>query len=345
VSASSIEIRAARPDDEKGVLCLYEEAFGEPSTPQRWRWLFEANPYGRPHVVVACAGARCVGHYALCPAPLTDGTREFLGWMAMDHMVSPDYQGQRIYQRMEAMATETIPDRRLSYSFVNENSFPVFIHKFGWSSLGNVPVYVRPGSLAGLRQRVPVTSVLYPFAGVLDRILGRPGREFTVRPFDRFGTAFDQLWQECRGSLGVTVSRDAKFLNWRFVDGPEEYQRFGLFRDEELQGYVVLKVERKFRFTIAWLMDVVMRPGGGPAAVAEALRIAVAKAWSLCDFLGVLLPNPALKASVRAAGFWRLPVRLQPHKFWFIVKREEYPDDSVKALAGWYLTWGVNDVP
>jgi hypothetical protein len=59
---------------------------------------------------------------------------------------------------------------------------------------------------------------------------------------DRFGPEIDELWERTRGDYPVICPRDARFLNWRFVDCPEPtYHRFVAERGGRTVGYVVLR--------------------------------------------------------------------------------------------------------
>ena len=59
---------------------------------------------------------------------------------------------------------------------------------------------------------------------------------------DRFGPEIDELWERTRGDYPVIFPRDARFLNWRFVDCPElGYRRFVAKRGGRVVGYVVLR--------------------------------------------------------------------------------------------------------
>ena len=59
---------------------------------------------------------------------------------------------------------------------------------------------------------------------------------------DRFAPEIDELWNRTQGDYPVIVPRDARFLNWRFVDCPEpRYRCFVAQRRGRAVGYVVLR--------------------------------------------------------------------------------------------------------
>ncbi len=327
------------------MLALYLAAFGEAQPVERWRWHFADNPLGPSHIILALAGDTCVGQYAVSPMPLANHGHESRAWIGIDHMVHPGYQGQGLYSRMEAEANATIPDVLPSYAFPNEESYPVFTRKFGWKDLGHVDVWLRPAGLGGLRQRTRLAALLAPGAWLADLVLGRPRGLASLAPVTTFGSEFDDLWRRCRDPLEITVSRSSTFLRWRYAQGPEPYRSFAIRRGEDLLGYVVIKVEKKWGFSIGWVMDILVDPAAGPEIFAESLRLAHRAVRSSCDFLALLEPHPRLRRAVRRGGFVRLPSALLPHQFWFVVKRNGYADDRVDRVDGWYLTWGINDVP
>jgi hypothetical protein len=70
----------------------------------------------------------------------------------------------------------------------------------------------------------------------------RAPRATSIVEVDYFGPEVDELWERTRGDYPVIFPRDARFLNWRFVDCPEpRYRRFVANRGGRAVGYVVLR--------------------------------------------------------------------------------------------------------
>ncbi len=341
----SVEIRVYRPGDEDEILVLYESSYGREKGMARWNWHFRQNPFGKSHVVLAFAGTECVGQYALSPMPLSLGESDSRAWIAYDHMIHPDFQGQGLYAQIERFASASLPEPWPHYGFPNQKSFPILTGKFGWLSLGKLDVYVRSATLGYGRRRHWWMGPASLAVRAWDRVFAPGARRMDFAPVDRFGTDFDRFWAENRRSLGITIARSSSYLNWRFLDGPEQYRSFAVRRAGELVGYAVVKVEQRFGRTMAWVMDAVIAGKEGPSGLAALLAQTHAAVCGECEGVGILLPHRSLRSALRAAGFVRLPRRFLPHETWFILKRGRPGAVGIESLDGWYLTWGMNDIP
>ena len=343
--ASSIDYRLYRAGDAAAISALYEAAFGQPQSAALWRWHFEENPCGPSHIVIAEEGGRCIGHYAVSPMPMADRGHDFVAWIGIDHMVAPGFQGRGVYGGMEKYARATLTAVRPSYAFPNELSFPVFTGKFGWSSLGSVRTSIRPGGLAGLRRRFRPAACLVPGSALVDVLLGRPRGRYEVAEVERFGPEFDELWGALQGVAGCI--------------GPPHVAlpQLALRAEPRALSSVCSATRRRARRVCGdedrGAFRVLDRLGDGFArAVRRKARTVSAKrcASRIPGVVGVrLLGHPGTSSGARtSASARRLPTTAAvatAHKFWFVVKRENHPDDRISRLDGWYLTWGVNDVP
>jgi hypothetical protein len=277
--------------------------------------------------------------------PLSLGETDSYAWIAYDHMIHPEFQGQGLYAQIERFASASLPEAWPHYGFPNQKSFPILTGKFGWLSLGNLDVYVRAGTPGFGRRRRWWMGLALLTVRAWDRAFETATRCMELARVDRFGADFDRLWAGNRCSLGITIARSSAYLNWRFIDSPERYQSYAAKRAGELVGYVVVKVEQRFGRTMAWVMDAVVSENEGLAGLAVLLAQAHAAVRGECEGVGILLPHRSLRSALRKAGFVRLPRRFLPHETWFILKRGWPEAAGIENLDGWYLTWGMNDIP
>ncbi len=168
----------------------------------------------------------------------------------------------------------------------------------------------------------------------------------TLRPLDRFGPDADALWARFREGIGVGVDRTATYLNWRFVDKPDEaYTRTGYYDGDRLVGFVVHAVKEKHGGRVGYVMELLHapdRPDVGRVLMSTALdamvaaRADVALGWSFAHS-----PNAA---AYRSGGFVGLPERLRPIELHFGVRAL---DASLEAVvydaARWYLSYADSD--
>jgi hypothetical protein len=64
-------------------------------------------------------------------------------------------------------------------------------------------------------------------AGLLRTLSGLPvSKDVVLTEVDRFGPAFDSLWDQFCQNVDLTTDRDSAFMNWRYVDHPVfQYRR------------------------------------------------------------------------------------------------------------------------
>jgi hypothetical protein len=351
--STEIHYRPYRASDEEAVAALYRRAFGKELNRERWRWRFPATPVGESFLLVALAGGtreeeeRCVGYLAYCPLPLQDGERSVDALIALDGMVDPEFHGGGIFQQLVRRLGERLPDAVPYIGFPNHRSFGIFIHKLGWACPGSLSVRLKPLAAGGLRRKVGLLSA--PARPLLAAYRGWYGRrslgEVEVTPLEDFRQV-EPAWKKARQRLGYTFRRDPAALGWRFDAAPEEYLKLAVRVDGEVAGMVIFKVEERFGFTIAWVMDIFMAEED-PRREARLLTAALVQAEaflpSTVDFASLLLPHRRHSRAVSRAGYRWVPRKLLPHDFFFIVRRNAFPE-RIEAIDHWYLSWSLHDV-
>ena len=272
----AVIVRKASRSDRPAIATFIEDAYGElaryKATP-RWTWQFIDNPLGRPQgdevpVWIALDGDRVVGQIAVQNALLqVDGQTFEAGW-AVDIMILGSHRGAGIGHRLhDAVASDVDILMALTMAQASRR----MAEKQGRVSLAEVHQLTRWVRLdsASVRRYLllrtanhhwaQVTARLFCTAFRFDRLFPRLVNPFlrlrdlvkqsrrlpeatTIDEVDCFGQEIDELWDRTRGDYPVIFPRDARFLNWRFVDCPElGYRRFVAKRDGRVVGYVVLR--------------------------------------------------------------------------------------------------------
>jgi GNAT superfamily N-acetyltransferase len=239
----------------------------------RWTWQFSENPFWRRHgdevpVWVATDGARVVGQIAVQHALVQVGGERFEAGWAVDIIVLPSYRGRGIGHRLHAAVVKDVDvlaslamapaARRLAEGCGCVTLADVY-QLTRWVRLDAASVrryllvrtanrrwtnwFARTGCNL-LRIHVLLPSLANPLLRLRDfaHQLQPAPTATTIVEVDCFGSEVDELWERTRGDYAVIVPRDARFLNWRFVECPEpRYRRFVARRRGRVVGYVVLR--------------------------------------------------------------------------------------------------------
>lgn len=353
-----ITYRAAVPADRAGILAMLERAFGMPHDAARWDWIYGAgNPLSRDLLCwVAEAEGRIVGQHAGYSLRVSHAGREITGYISIESATDPAFQGRGISTILTRIAHEECARYGHAYfaGFPNEFSGRARYGREGWVEVRPFPVYVRPlGNVSPLvRERKPAVAAAAGWVDAVARVGLLPARAAVLRgrlagarvlPLDRVGQWADTLWEELRPLLGTAQVRDARFLQWRYFDGPHVYRRYALDRGDGPCAFAALAV-RPFKaggYT-ADLMELLVRPddrAGASALIGQAILDAHAKgAFAL---RAIVSPRHPHLAAFRNAGFVSLPQRFRGYGYSYGLKvldeRKAIPNQIVHG-EDWYIS-------
>jgi GNAT superfamily N-acetyltransferase len=269
-------VRRATRSDRPAIARFIAEAYGPraqyKATP-RWTWQFVDNPFGGQQgdevpVWIALDGDRVVGQIAVQNTLVEVGGQTLQAGWAVDIMILRSYRGTGLGHRLhDAVANDV--DILLALTMAHGSRR--LAERHGCVTLGEVPQLTRWVRLdaASVRRYLLLRTANHRWPHVAAKVscnvfqfhrvfplLANPVLKLrdvvkrsrrgeggtTVIEVDRFGPDIDELWERTRGDYPVIFPRDARFLNWRFVDCPElRYRLFVAMRNGRAVGYVVLR--------------------------------------------------------------------------------------------------------
>lgn len=346
------------PEDESKILELYVAVFGKAMARSKWQWLFVHNAFSRAIVYVAKAGdGRIVGHYAMIPQPFFDGGRGALAALSIQSMVHPSFQKRGILKALAAAAAKQLDEDgvKMGMAFLNDESLHVYTTHFGWTPMeGPNPIFVtvlrwdssiadalKLGALGRRWSRVLAEVARLTFR----RAAPRRSFDGTIRRVDRFDERVDALWERFSASLGRSVDRSARYLNWRLVDNPDLYQ-IHICEDAGggMRGFVVTKTEFKFGISFGYLVELIFDVGDIDAGVALASHAQELLTAQGCYMATTLTAgSPDVERVLRRTGFRRLPRKVMAHGIHFCFKSLG-TGVSGAIRPEWFLSWLDHDV-
>lgn len=257
-----------RDGDRRAVDLLYRRVFGHDAADAcqlRWHWQYLQNPNNPPdgpQIWIAREGPTVVGQYATMPVRIAVKGAEIPGSWGIDVMVAPERRHQGIG---EALFRTWDQDVGAALALgMSPSSLGVF-KKLRWPEIGSVPCLVKPLTRRAFRNPnwpMPinrlVSALTYPLVRVVART--RPlGAQ--VAPIRHFDERFTELWTAVAPSFGLAVRRDARYLNWKYIEPPHvRYSVAALKRDETLCGYAVYRHAREARGKVTILVDFLTDP-------------------------------------------------------------------------------------
>jgi GNAT superfamily N-acetyltransferase len=256
------ELVTYEPAQRGDYLRLLEDAWGDLAlTGPEFDWWFRENPVGSL-MSVAIANGRVVGVAAHSLFRMILDGKEGLGSFSVHATTAEDARGQGIFEALERKHEQEATERGVAVvlAFASNPTAPIFLGPLGWTNIGGVRVWARPKPHLRGRAR-PVARV------------------------ERFRHAGDT------GSEWPNhIVRDARYLNWRFVESPRRYEAFAA-----AGSYAVLGHKEHRGTRLAYVADLV----GDPRLVLRACLSNVDR-----DARALLaIPSPQHRATYASLGF------------------------------------------
>lgn len=323
-------IRPYRPGDEGAILDLFQRVFGVNRSLEHWRWKFLDNPAGLYVRVAETPSGELIGHYGTLPVLMKWGDRNLILTQIIDVMVDSRIRRGLKRPGLFAMLSEC--------SIASIGSPGRASGGYGFPT----PEHLRIG------QRVSGYVSLHPVRTLVKDLNtgSAPGGAttwfLTVEEVTRFGAETDRLWQRCQEALSVAIVRDARYMNWRYIDCPDVTYKVLAARHRfsgEIGGAAVLRLgwgDRPMARLVDWLV---------PAAATSAANLLLAR----CE-------DVARGAGMAQLHAW-FPPYTWPHRF--LLERAYRPESTIYHFVGlstspevsvewarerWYYAMGDSDI-
>lgn len=285
--ASDALVLSDLPSERRGdFLGLMREVYGEAMTEEAFEWFFAHNPAGGPILSAAEEDGRVLGVLAMSLSRALVEGREQLVAFAVHAVTHPAARGKGIFSRLELRNEERTAQSGASVAlgFTNPVAGPILVGKLGWRDLYRIRLWAR---------------VLRPVRALRRR--GGGGLPAGRGSLDRFGRAQEEAWRRVQPAWGNCLVRDAAYLNWRYVDTPEDYRVLASPNGYAVVGHAVQK-----GFSSAVVLDLV----GPPREQIGLLRGCVREARGGAD-VAVGVPAPGQRAAFAALGFVPTPMTIR----------------------------------
>jgi hypothetical protein len=180
-----------------------------------------------------------------------------------------------------------------------------------------------------------VSALTLPVVRFVARL--RPLKE-EVQTVRRFDGGVDKLWESVKGRFDLAARRDARYLNWKFMESPHvRYQAAVLRHDDAVAGYVIYRHVREPQGRVTLIVDFLADP-------ADSRTVATLAGW--VDREARLEDSDKIRCYATHGEFRRL---LRKNGY-FVLKSDidviakvnalEVPKDFYQSGDSWHLTLG-----
>jgi hypothetical protein len=148
------EYRFERLSDSnlKDLLFLYHHAFNENESLNFLKKKYDTSVFGLKHVgfIAYSAANEPAAYYGVFPMKAQFSGREILVAQSGDTMTHPNHRGKGLFITLAKMSYELAKNSGVEFifGFPNDNSYPGFVKKLGWTHYGNINNYrIKTGSV------------------------------------------------------------------------------------------------------------------------------------------------------------------------------------------------------
>ncbi len=242
-SAGKLVLTEYEPAHWDSLLALYRRHFGEVRAErfaELWHWQYRDNPFCRelaPFIQVLLRNGEVIAHMGAFPLPLRLRGERQLALCGADLVA--DREGRlavlqmigRLANRPPAFATAIHAGALGVFRHCGARVLP--ISRQGYS----LRLRSRGAWCRAIRGRLPAAFAELCTPGLIgaleglsrlgrgpDRIRSRTMRAadgVEVRPMDRFGEAYEELWQKACLRCPNSLDKTAEYMNWRYLDQPQ----------------------------------------------------------------------------------------------------------------------------
>ncbi len=351
--------RPYRDGDEEGIFELWRAVYPDRRYVRGewlawWRWMYRDNPAGMGVIALADHDGQIIAHTAEIPMVMKIGDADVLAAIGLDAMTHPDYRRQGTYAATVELRRQESQRRgiRAEYAFRSKYSYayPGLSGRVGMFDAATLPKVFRPldwrATLATQTSNKLVLALGPAAGGLLTAVLLRPAKErlpekMALSRADRFDDRFDQLWARISGRYRAAVSRNSRYLNWRYVAVPDRhYTILTAGSPDAVSGYAVFSCADAEGTVTGVIAEVVAetRPVEEAliaAAVQQCREGKAALVWA------ARLAGASLAQAYRRQGFIAAP-RSRTKLVTACAFSPEL-DVELRRSGGWFLQMGDSD--
>lgn len=362
------DIEHSTPDDRRLLEQLYRRTLGIEAADRfrlQWDWARRnpafahaaaraahagassgaaiARPSTEPDFFVVREGPTIVAASALTPVGATIRGTEVAAMWSSDPLVVAERQrqglGSRLLRAWDAGAGVAL-GARLS------TSTRIRLDEMRWPKAVPLPCLVKPLSRRALRRPTwPVaanrfvSALTLPFVRVVGR--NRPMAE-EVEVVRRFDAGVDALWSRVSARLDLAVARDARYLNWKFVEPPHVRYAIALLRrGADVHGYMVYRHLREPHGRVTQIVDLLTDPSDERGLKALIGWVDREARMEDSDKVRCFATHGAFRRVFRRSGYFVVKSGID---LTVKVNAVEVPAKFYTRTDAWHFTLGDNDL-
>ena len=354
-------VYTARPatfDDLEEVAVLLQRVFDVKKSADTLKWKFSGCAGHLVGSTVLTSNHKIVGFLGQIPLRTRVANRDILAVQGADVGILEEHRRLDAFLNLLLKSVDDLEAKgiALAYGTANAEATITLSTLLGQPTVSRTPLLVLP-----LSDAVPVSArTTFPlltrlFAACIRMVERGVARlpdlahdPLRVIRLDRFDSRFDVFWERIRDDYLILLVRDARYLNWRYVEVPGVvYERIGIEStvSGEIEGYAVLGLSRRGAQVRGRICDLVTpRRGNGRAAhklITASIEWFRAQGADIADVW--MFPHAHLRFPLRLHGF--IPRNTTRGRFQAntLMASAALQLQCVERADNWFLSMGDSD--
>ena len=235
-----------------------------------YAWKVYNSPLGQGIISLEMDGDLVTASAALSPKPLLIHDEEILGAEIGDTFTHPDYRRKGLFSKKVKDCVQHGGDHNilLIYGTPNSQSLPGYEKKLGFPQCGNARVKDMFKEIdydlvrSKMRRKISTKWLADSAAGLYWGYLqykSKPLRANTCQldweSAASFPRGINGRWAEQRKDYAFFMNRNSDYLNWRFIDNPNEYLIFIGRQNDAVRCFFVVKFKQQQDRLIGYICD------------------------------------------------------------------------------------------
>lgn len=263
-----VEIKKFIPTENNIVqfLSLMEKCL-TPKTKEWFEWKHLKNPLninGEPFIFGAYDRERLVGIRPFMLSEVVYNDEKYLVAQPCDSAVDPEYQRQGIFSKMNKKAIEEAEKQNINFffNFPNDNSENPYL-KLGWQilSVQNEQFLFNDFSkLVEVRKNNPFYMAAAKGLSLIFNKKKNIVKNYSTSTIPKINNntcldnSFEELWH-LRNNNQIRISRDSKYLRWRFARPDKNYDILEIKENDSLLAYSIITFSDRWKVNELQIVD------------------------------------------------------------------------------------------
>lgn len=337
---------------DKESVSLYKNCFdsnGSSKKTENIEWQFFGGTERKVFVNIAFDEVRKkpAAIYAVSSVKFKLDDQLYLGTQSLDTMTDIDYRGQGLFAKLAKNVTENcINDNvKLVYGFPNGISIHGYIKKMHWKVLDPIPFLIKPLQTKYFTNKIKFLKFLPNFPLSFSRF--KKSKNLIIKVENSFPDQVNNIWDVFSKNIKVTVNRDLDYLNWRYIQKPnEKYQITHCYDNfNNYKGFIVFVVKEKHNGKIGYIMEMIYDINNqevGEQLLSFAVE-SIKKEKADCILSWSFEHSPSY-SSYKKHFFINMPEKLRPIELHFGVRSFDSKfDELIGNRLNWYLSYSDSD--